>query len=1034
MVIVAITSLVATVAIPLMTKAVIDGPVRHQDQHGLWVLGAAATGVGISEAVLWFIRRWLVSRATMGVEADIRKDLYARLQILPMSFHGRWQSGQLLSRIMNDLSTIRRFMSFGMVFLLLNVIQITVVTAILLAMYWPLGVVVLVSIVPITLTVLHFQQVYTRLSRLAQDQSGHVATHVEESALGVRVVKSFGREDYTYDRFDKQLTDLYETQVGRVSVSAKFWTFLEIIPNLTLIVVLGFGALRGRPRLRHHGHAGRVHHDDALAGVARRVAGLPAVDDPGVDDRGRPDRRDLRRATTKSPTGRRTRRRAAAAANWSTSASASRTRRRGLGLRDVTLDSRTGRDPGAGRRHRFGQVGADRAAVAAVRRHRGCDPHRRRKTSASCPCPRCAGGGHRVRGPDPVLDVGARRTCASAGRTRRTSRSTQAIEIAQAQFVHDLPLGLDTRIGEQGMSLSGGQRQRLALARAVLAAPAVLVLDDTLSALDVHTEAVVEEALRRVLHAVTGIVVAHRASTVLLADRVALLQDGTITHVGTHAELLGERAAVPLPAGRRRRARRRRRAELRLAGRRDRNRLGQSYEEQEAPERDDQRAWLGRGGRGPMHGADGRRGAAVAAPRTRRRPAHRREPAAPSQPRAAGSLLRPYRLTVAAARARRRHGERCAAVRSAAGAARHRPRRAADPVRWQSAHALMVDRRRAVRGGAGPGRQPDVLPAAVRPDRPGGAARAAPPGLPALPAARRRVPRPLHLGPGGHPADQRRRGHPGAAGDGFDGLITAVLTLIGTAVLLVTLDVRLGLMCLAASRSGGAGLLVPRESAKTYRRVRESAALVIVQFVETMTGIRAVQAYRREPRNQEIFEDIAERYRGEQRADLPAARDLHARREAGRQHDHRCRAALRRLPRHRRPDDHRHPGGVPAVPADVLRADAGDLASSTTRSSPRRRRSRSSPASSRRSPAIRTRSDPSAAGRRAATSTSTTCSSATSPERPVLPDLASHPGRARRSRWSARPGPARRRSPSSCRGSTTRPAGTVTLDGVDLRD
>src|SRR5215218_9922071 len=85
MVVIALLSLSATVAIPLMTKAVIDGPVRHQDQQGLWLLGAAAMGVGISEAVLWFIRRWLVARATMGVEADIRKDLYARLQILPMS-------------------------------------------------------------------------------------------------------------------------------------------------------------------------------------------------------------------------------------------------------------------------------------------------------------------------------------------------------------------------------------------------------------------------------------------------------------------------------------------------------------------------------------------------------------------------------------------------------------------------------------------------------------------------------------------------------------------------------------------------------------------------------------------------------------------------------------------------------------------------------------------------------------------------------------------------------------------------------------
>ena len=142
-VLIALLSLVATVTIPLMTKAVIDGPVRHQDQQQ--PVGARRRrdgGAGVSEAVLWFIRRWLVARATMGVEADIRKDLYARLQILPMSFHGSWQSGQLLSRVMNDLSTIRQFLSFGLLFLLLNVIQIIVVTGILLAMYWPLGVVV----------------------------------------------------------------------------------------------------------------------------------------------------------------------------------------------------------------------------------------------------------------------------------------------------------------------------------------------------------------------------------------------------------------------------------------------------------------------------------------------------------------------------------------------------------------------------------------------------------------------------------------------------------------------------------------------------------------------------------------------------------------------------------------------------------------------------------------------------------------------------------------------------------------------------
>jgi ATP-binding cassette subfamily B protein len=547
MVLVAVASLAATVAIPLMTKAVIDGPVRQQDQQGLWLLGAAAMGVGISEAVLWFIRRWLVARATMGVEADIRKDLYARLQILPMSFHGRWQSGQLLSRIMNDLSTIRRFMSFGLVFLILNGLQITVVTAILLAMYWPLGVVVLVSIVPITLTVLHFQRSYTRLSRLAQDQSGHVATHVEESALGLRVVKSFGREDYVYDRFDEQLSKLYDTQVDRVSVSAKFWTVLEVIPNLTLIVVLGFGAYAA-------GH-GYVTMGTLVAFItmmlslvwpiaslgfllsmtqesftaANRIAEIfdaprEITDGPdAVPPRG--GRLELVDVGFRFPDS----------TEWA--------------LRHVTLTVEPGETLAL-----VGSTGSGKSVLAALLsrlydvtegeiRIDGQDIR-----ELSLPALRKAVA---TAFEDPTLFSMSVAENLTLGRSpdnpATDDQLAQAIDVAAAQFVYDLPFGLDTRIGEQGMSLSGGQRQRLSLARAILAGPKILVLDDTLSALDVHTEAVVEEALRRVLHSVTGIVVAHRASTVLLADKVALLDRvdspwATITHIGTHAELL---ARVP---------------------------------------------------------------------------------------------------------------------------------------------------------------------------------------------------------------------------------------------------------------------------------------------------------------------------------------------------------------------------------------------------------------------------------------------------------------------------------------------------------
>jgi ATP-binding cassette subfamily B protein len=144
---------------------------------------------------------------------------------------------------------------------------------------------------------------------------------------------------------------------------------------------------------------------------------------------------------------------------------------------------------------------------------------------------------------DPILFSMSVRENLTLGRSDATDDDiAEALRVAQAEFVYELPWGLDTRVGEQGLSLSGGQRQRLALARSVIMKPKVLVLDDPLSALDVNTEALVEEALARVLAGTTALIVVHRPSTVALADRVALLEDGRITAVGTHSELL---ATVP---------------------------------------------------------------------------------------------------------------------------------------------------------------------------------------------------------------------------------------------------------------------------------------------------------------------------------------------------------------------------------------------------------------------------------------------------------------------------------------------------------
>ena len=529
----------ATIVIPLVTKAVIDGPIAESNVRGLLAFGLLATGLGVIEALLMFLRRWVVAKATNGVETGIRLDLYDKLQRLPMSFHSRWQGGQLLSRIMNDLATIRRFLGFGLLFIVMNVAQIVVVTILLLNMYWPLGLVVAVSAVPISWMCLRNEREYTRLSRKIQDQVGDVASTVEEGAYGLRVIKSFGRAGHMFDTFDTRSKQLYDTSMERVRLSAKFWTFLEVIPTAALIVVLGFGAVAAA-----QGHltlGSLVAFITLMLSLVWPVAALgfllamtqeafTAADrimeifDAEVDIVDGTQ-------TLSDPRGRV--RFDDVAFRFPDSAVDT--------LRHVNLEIEPGETiaivgaTGSGKTiltqlvPRLYDVTAGSVSIDGVD-VKDLSLRQLRTIVATA-------------FEDPTLFSMSARENLTLGRPEATDAEiAEAVEVAQAQFVYDLPWGLDTRIGEQGMSLSGGQRQRLALARAVLSRPRVLVLDDTLSALDIHTEALVEEALQRVLVGVTGIVVAHRASTVLLADRVAVLSGGTLSHVGTHAELL---ATVP---------------------------------------------------------------------------------------------------------------------------------------------------------------------------------------------------------------------------------------------------------------------------------------------------------------------------------------------------------------------------------------------------------------------------------------------------------------------------------------------------------
>ncbi|HEU4545837.1 MAG TPA: ABC transporter ATP-binding protein, partial [Microlunatus sp.] len=414
-----------------------------------------------------------------------------------------------------------------------------VVTALLINMYWPLGLVVLASTVPITWMCLRNERAYTRLSRKIQDQVGDVASTVEEGAYGLRVIKSFGRAGHMFDTFDARSRQLFDTSMERVRLSAKFWTFLEVIPSATLIIVLGFGAVAaGQGQLTLGSLVAFITLMLSLVWPVAALGFLLAMtqeaftaadrimeifdaevdivdgDETLADPRGRVRFTDV-------------------AFRYPDSAVDV--------LHHVNLEIEPGETVAV-----VGATGSGKTILTQL------IPRLYDVTAGSVSI-----DGVDVRDlslkqlrtvvatafEDPTLFSMSARENLTLGRPDASEADiAEAVEVAQAQFVYDLPWGLETRIGEQGMSLSGGQRQRLALARAVLSKPRVLVLDDTMSALDIHTEALVEEALQRVLVGVTGLVVAHRASTVMLADRVAMLYGGTLTHIGTHAELL---ATVP---------------------------------------------------------------------------------------------------------------------------------------------------------------------------------------------------------------------------------------------------------------------------------------------------------------------------------------------------------------------------------------------------------------------------------------------------------------------------------------------------------
>ncbi|MGV9290448.1 ABC transporter ATP-binding protein [Streptomyces sp. NPDC003719] len=553
--------------IPLVLKWMVDGPVADRDPAGVWLGALYLLLLGLAEALLFGLRRRLVARPLAGVEAGMRADLYRHLQRLPVAFHDRWASGQLLSRGTTDLMLLRMFLAFPLTFLLVNGVTILIGVGIMLVQDWTLGLVVLGPAVPVMITCAFFEKKYSEVARRAQDQVGDLTTVVEESVLGIRVVKGFGRHRSQARAFHELSHTLRGTELRKARLLAAIWAVIVTLPELAIGAALVVGAVRVadgalsagtlvaflstalalRWPVESIGFLLAMSQEAATATdryfevmdaevEAPGVVGGPAPV-PGGEDRG-PAPRGASQAV-----------RALGEARLPAAAGGLRFENVRFRYPDAPPDS----PPLLDRIDLHVRPGESMALVGAT----GSG-----KTTLTALIPRLhevTEGRITLDGEDiaalPREELRARVAVAfeeptlfsasvgenvlmGAGEGAGADALGRALAVAQADFAHALPQGTGTQVGEQGLSLSGGQRQRLALARAVVGEPRFLVLDDPLSALDVHTEAAVEAALRRVLADTTALIVAHRPSTVLLADRVALLSGGRIAAVGTHQELL----------------------------------------------------------------------------------------------------------------------------------------------------------------------------------------------------------------------------------------------------------------------------------------------------------------------------------------------------------------------------------------------------------------------------------------------------------------------------------------------------------------
>jgi ABC-type multidrug transport system fused ATPase/permease subunit len=529
-------AMVMTVAIPWLVGSTVNA-IEDQRRSDIAPLALAIVGAGILRLGLTVVRRLIAGKVSVAVEFDLRERFYRHLQTLELGFFDSQQTGQLMSRATIDLQSIRFFLGYGLVFLTQNALTLALASAVMFALKPDLAA---LALLPVPFVVLSAMR-YNRRSRPAvqeiQQRLAELTGEVEEGISGIRIVKAFARERFMLERFRRSVGRVFDQEIYSTRLQAFYSPMLGFLPSLGLAVVLLVG---GRQVI--HGSlslgaftafytylimlTGPMRMLGMTLGMAQRAVASgnrlfeildrePRIESPP----GAP-------ALPQGP-GRVELRGVSLAYNG-----------RAPALEDIDLAVEAGRTVAL-----VGPTGSGKTSLVALMA-RLYDPSR---------------GAVLIDGADlRSVDVRSLRSqvafvaddsflfSASVAENiayARPDATPEEIELAarRAQahgFIERLPDGYETLVGERGLTLSGGQRQRIAIARALVADPRILILDDATSSVDAQTEAAIKRGLREAMAGRTTFIVAHRMSTISLADEVVVMDGGRIVDRGGHDELL----------------------------------------------------------------------------------------------------------------------------------------------------------------------------------------------------------------------------------------------------------------------------------------------------------------------------------------------------------------------------------------------------------------------------------------------------------------------------------------------------------------